>query len=109
MSYGIVIPANFAGTMVYDSTLPTSPAVFTLNLISGGVTTVLGTITLTTASHTNATLSIQPEVNLEPGDVLQLVAPTAQDSTLANIGITVFANKASSNSNFSSDFNQDFA
>jgi hypothetical protein len=87
MAFALTIPASLAGTVAGGGVASTADAVFTLNKVSGGVPTALGTVTIQPAGILLAGAGGAVAVN----DILQLVAPATQDATLADLCITILA------------------
>lgn len=86
----ITVPSGLAGSVAYAGTAPAASAAFSVSKVSSGVTTALGTITIAPAG----TVSLAGAGgSLAAGDVLRLTAPATQDTALADIGITVLAQR----------------
>ena len=88
MTMALTVAASLVGTRYFAGTASTGAAVFTVNKISGGGTTALGTVTVTAGSQTGATLA-GAGGSLAAGDVLQLAFPGTQDASMADGGVTI--------------------
>ena len=88
--WAATIAANFANSQTYADTVGTAAAAFAVWQIQGGTTkTQIGTITLTAGSNTAHTFT-GSAVTLAAGDVLQIIAPATQDTTLADVSLTLY-------------------
>ena len=81
----INIAASFSGSIAKSEVAATASTVFTINRNGSSI----GTFTFAT-SGTSATFS-GSAVSLSIGDVISVVAPVTQDTTLANIAVTIKA------------------
>jgi hypothetical protein len=94
MAVPINVPVALAGTVGFANVVPAANAVFTLNKVtSAGVATALGTVTVPAGARSGFTLA-GAGGSLVAGDSLQMVAPSTQDASLADIGITILVSKA---------------
>jgi hypothetical protein len=93
MAVPMAIAPSLAGTTVFANSLAGSGAIFTINKVSGGTVTQLGTVTITPTSHTSCALA-GAGGTLAIGDDLQVVAPAIQDANLADVSITILMTRA---------------
>lgn len=82
----VLIPAGALGSQaVCETAASDATAVININQTTGGVTTTIGTINFA-VGETVGTFTFNSAVTLQQGDILTIVAPSTQDSTLAGIG-----------------------
>lgn len=81
----LTLPASFAGSRTYSDDLATNTNALQVNIIHGGVSTLIGTVTFAPAG---AAFSSSVSTTFVPGDTLQVVAPGTTDPTLFNPAIT---------------------
>jgi hypothetical protein len=79
------LPANMAGSGARSAAPATATATFTLKKNGTGFGTVEFASTATTGTFSS------PLTSFSPGDLFTIEAPNPQDTTLANIGITIKA------------------
>lgn len=84
----LTFPKNLAGSVAKAQTASTGTAVWNINKNGGNV----GTLTFT-ASATGV-FAMASAMTLAIGDILNVVAPTSQDATLADISITLACTRA---------------
>jgi hypothetical protein len=87
------LPAGLTGTVAFSGVNATSSTAITIQKrTAGGTTTTIGTLTWSNAS-TAATVSFTSNVDFAGGDFLELVGPTTQDATLADLSVTFVATR----------------
>jgi hypothetical protein len=89
VSSGISLPVDLAGSRGHADTAATAEAVCTI--LKNGV--AVGSITFAAASQ-DAAFALAGGLSLVPGDRLELVAPAAQDATLADLALTLIGTRS---------------
>ena len=85
----ISFPVNLAGSLAKASTAATSAAAFTLRRNGSNI----GTVDFA-AGAAMATFTLAGGAVFAAGDVLEILAPSPQDATLADISITLLASRS---------------
>lgn len=84
---GIVVSGNFVQAQGHCETNPASSFTATIYKVSGGVSTSIGTMVISTlGAFTFAVAAIQ---SFAQGDSLKFVAPSGTDASLANLWWTI--------------------
>ena len=78
------LPTDLGESQFHIGVLPTADTTFTLNQITGGTTTEIGSIKFA-ATTGDLTVTFAADVTFGAGDVLQIVAPASADATAADI------------------------
>jgi hypothetical protein len=86
---GFTLPADLAGSRGHADTAATAESVCTI--LKNGAS--VGTVTVAAASQ-DAAFSLAGGLALVPGDRLELVAPTTQDPTLADLALTLIGTRS---------------
>jgi hypothetical protein len=85
----IALPVNLAGSLAKAGTAATLAAAFTLRRNGSNI----GTIDFAGGS-TTATFALAGGAAFAAGDVLEILAPSPQDATLADVSITLMASRS---------------
>ncbi len=83
--------STLTGSQGVAKAASTGTATITVNKVSGGVTTAVGTVVFT--SSATATFTLGSTTAFAAGDLVELVFPVSPDATLADIAITLRATR----------------
>lgn len=82
------LPQNLTNSQCKAATAATASTTVTLNKISGGSTTSMGTA-VWSAAGTTCSFTFAAAVDLAAGDMVEFLFPSSADATLADIAITL--------------------
>lgn len=88
----ITLPAGLTGSEATARVAAASAVTVTLNKISGGTTTAIGSISWA-AGNTAGTFTLAEATSFAPGDLIEELWPTPADATLADVAITLRASR----------------
>jgi hypothetical protein len=84
----VQFPINLTGSNCKAKTAATASTTVTLNKISGGTTTAIGTA-VWAAAATTCTFTFSSAVSFAAGDIIEFSFPTTPDTTITNVSITL--------------------
>lgn len=84
----VTLPAGLPNAQCTAKTAATGTTTVTLNKVSGGATTAIGTL-VWSASGTACAVTFSAAVSFAAGDIVEEAFPASADATLADIAITV--------------------
>ncbi len=89
----LVLPINLTGSVAVARVAATGSVTVTLNHVVSGTPTAVGSVNWA-ASATVGTFTFAAAVTLAAGDILEMLWPTPQDATLADVAITFAATRS---------------
>jgi hypothetical protein len=87
-SEAVTFQDEWLGSVSYCGTNPTASFTMTIKKISGGVTTTVGTIVVSTGGVATLSTSGSGTLTFNAGDVMRIEAPGVADTTIANFAAT---------------------
>ena len=84
----VTLPAGLPNAVCIGKTAATGSTTVTLNKVSGGTTTAIGSL-VWSASGTVCAVTFSSAVGLAAGDIVEEAFPASADATLADIAITL--------------------
>lgn len=87
----LALPASLIGSVFYCGVRPAATAVFTLQYVRNAITTTIALISVNTFGVFS--VSASGALNLNAGDIMLLLAPSTQDATLQNVGLSILSTK----------------
>lgn len=87
-AHATTFPSGLSGSFAYCGTAPTGSVSCSIKQISGGTTTTIGSVNFA-AGATVGTFTFSSPVTTSAGDILQVIAPSTADASLANVSVAL--------------------